>query len=291
MAERRMFSKTIIDSDIFLDMPLSTQSLYFHLSMRADDDGFVNNPKKIQRMVGCGTDDMKLLIAKQFIIPFESGICVIKHWRIHNYIRNDRYKPTMYQEEKGQLLLEENNMYELSNSVPLIDSNSNENNLGIPNGYQTDTNGIPSDIPNGNPGKVRLGKDSIDNNISKDILCSTTVQRLIEKWNSLGLSTTLKTITPGTNRYKMLKARIKQYSEEVVFNAINEIPKSDFLMGRVKDFEITFDWFIKPNNFPKVLEGNYSKTNGGVNDGSFRQDNSKGKTTEQKYDYNKINGI
>ncbi|EDS81430.1 putative phage protein [Clostridium perfringens C str. JGS1495] len=197
----------------------------------------------------------------------------------------------MYKEEKGQLLLEENNMYELSNSVPLIDTDSSKNNVGIPNGYQMDTNGIPSDIPNGNPGKVRLGKDSIDNNISKDILCSTTVQRLIEKWNSLGLSTTLKTITPGTNRYKMLKARIKQYSEEVVFNAINEIPKSDFLMGKVKDFEITFDWFIKPNNFPKVLEGNYSKTNGGVNDGSFRQDNSKGKTTEQKYDYNKINGI
>ncbi|MDK0543270.1 hypothetical protein [Clostridium perfringens] len=291
MAERRMFSKTIIDSDIFLDMPLSTQALYFHLSMRADDDGFVNNPRKIQRMVGCGDDDIKLLIAKQFIIPFESGICVIKHWRIHNYIRNDRYKPTMYQEEKGQLLLEENNMYELSNSVPLIDTDSSKNNVGIPNGYQMDTNGIPSDIPNGNPGEVRLGKDSIDNNISKDILCSTTVQRLIEKWNSLGLSTTLKTITPGTNRYKMLKARIKQYSEEVVFNAINEIPKSDFLMGKVKDFEITFDWFIKPNNFPKVLEGNYSKTNGGVNDGSFRQDNSKGKTTEQKYDYNKINGI
>ncbi|MCX0404572.1 hypothetical protein [Clostridium perfringens] len=291
MAERRMFSKTIIDSDIFLDMPLSTQALYFHLSMRADDDGFVNNPRKIQRMVGCGDDDIKLLIAKQFIIPFESGICVIKHWRIHNYIRNDRYKPTMYQEEKGQLLLEENNMYELSNSVPLIDTDSSKNNVGIPNGYQMDTNGIPSDIQNGNPGEVRLGKDSIDNNISKDILCSTTVQRLIEKWNSLGLSTTLKTITPGTNRYKMLKARIKQYSEEVVFNAINEIPKSDFLMGKVKDFEITFDWFIKPNNFPKVLEGNYSKTNGGVNDGSFRQDNSKVKTTEQKYDYNKINGI
>ncbi|MGU8957347.1 hypothetical protein ACV3VX_04790 [Clostridium perfringens] len=291
MAERRMFSKTIIDSDIFLDMPLSTQALYFHLSMRADDDGFVNNPRKIQRMVGCGDDDIKLLIAKQFIIPFESGICVIKHWRIHNYIRNDRYKPTMYQEEKGQLLLEENNMYELSNSVPLIDTDSSKNNVGIPNGYQMDTNGIPSDIQNGNPGEVRLGKDSIDNNISKDILCSTTVQRLIEKWNSLGLSTTLKTITPGTNRYKMLKARIKQYSEEVVFNAINEIPKSDFLMGKVKDFEITFDWFIKPNNFPKVLEGNYSKTNGGVNDGSFRQDNSKGKTTEQKYDYNKINRI
>lgn len=287
MAERRMFSKTIIDSDMFLDMPLSTQALYFHLSMRADDDGFVNNPKKIQRMIGCGDDDLKLLIAKQFIIPFESGICVIKHWRIHNYIRNDRYKPTMYKEEKGQLLLEENNMYGLSNSVPLVDTDSSKNNLGIPDGYRMDTNGIP----NGNPGKVRLGKDSIDNNISKDILCSTVVQRLIEKWNSLGLSTTLKTINPGTNRYKMLKARIKQYSEEEIFRAIEEIPKSDFLMGKVNDFEITFDWFIKPNNFPKVLEGNYSKVNGGANDGGFRQNNSKSKTAKQKYDYNKINGI
>ena len=111
MAERRMFAKTIIDSDSFLDMPLSTQSLYFHLSMRADDDGFLNNPKKIQRMVGCSDDDLKLLIAKNFIIPFESGVVVIKHWKIHNYIRNDRYKPTVYVEEKAQLTSKENGAY------------------------------------------------------------------------------------------------------------------------------------------------------------------------------------
>ena len=96
MAGRRMFAKTIIDSDIFLDMPLSTQALYFHLSMRADDDGFINNSKKIQRMIGCGDDDLKLLIAKKFLIPFESGVVVIKHWRIHNYIQNDRYTETNY---------------------------------------------------------------------------------------------------------------------------------------------------------------------------------------------------
>ena len=84
MAERRMFAKTIIDSDLFLDMPMSTQLLYFHLSMRADDDGFINNPKKIQRMIGCSEDDLKMLIMKQFIIPFESGVVVIKQWRIHN---------------------------------------------------------------------------------------------------------------------------------------------------------------------------------------------------------------
>lgn len=111
MAERRMFAKTIIDSDTFLDMPLSTQALYFHLSMRADDDGFINNPKKIQRMIGCCDDDLRLLIVKGFIIPFESGIVVIKHWKIHNYIQKDRYKPTIYQEEKSMLEAKENKEY------------------------------------------------------------------------------------------------------------------------------------------------------------------------------------
>ena len=111
MAERRMFAKTIIDSDMFLDMPLSTQALYFHLSMRADDDGFINNPRKIQRMVGASDDDLKVLVMKRFILPFDSGVVVIKHWRIHNYIRNDRYKETVYQEEKSQLLMKDNGAY------------------------------------------------------------------------------------------------------------------------------------------------------------------------------------
>ena len=139
MAERRMFAKTIIDSDAFLDMPLSTQALYFHLSMRADDDGFINNPKKIQRMIGASEDDLKLLCAKRFIIPFESGIVVIKHWKIHNYIRNDRYKETVYQEEKALLTIKDNNAYTLDD---------NKLSLGIPNDNQMDT-------------QVRLGKDRL----------------------------------------------------------------------------------------------------------------------------------
>lgn len=122
-----MFAKTIIDSDAFIDMPLSTQALYFHLSMRADDDGFINNPKKIMRMIGASEDDLKVLCLKKFIIPFDSGIVVIKHWKIHNYIRNDRYKPTVYSEERGKLELKENGSYtECTQS-------------GIPNGYQMDT--------------------------------------------------------------------------------------------------------------------------------------------------------
>ena len=113
MAERRMFAKTIIDSDAFLDMPLSAQSLYFHLNMRADDDGFVNNPKKIQRMIGASDDDLKLLIAKKFILVFDSGIIVIKHWRINNYLQNDRIKETVYLEEKAQLQINKNRSYSL----------------------------------------------------------------------------------------------------------------------------------------------------------------------------------
>lgn len=106
-----MFSKTIIDSDTFLDMPLSAQALYFHLSMRADDDGFINNPKKIQRMIGASDDDCRLLIMKQLIIAFDSGVIVIKHWRLHNYIQKDRYKPTLYQSEKSTLELDESKVY------------------------------------------------------------------------------------------------------------------------------------------------------------------------------------
>lgn len=111
MAERRMFAKRIIDSDAFLDMPLSTQSLYFHLSMRADDEGFINNPKRIQRMIGASDDDCKLLIAKGFILVFETGVIVIKHWKIHNYIQKDRFKPTICSEEKKEIVTEEDGTY------------------------------------------------------------------------------------------------------------------------------------------------------------------------------------
>lgn len=123
MAEKRMFSKAVIDSDIFLDMPLTAQALYFHMAMRADDDGFVDNPKKIQRMVGASDDDFRLLIAKQFIIAFESGIIVIKHWKLHNYIRSDRYKPTIHKAEKSQISTDESKVYTVGipDVIPVVD--------------------------------------------------------------------------------------------------------------------------------------------------------------------------
>ena len=142
-----MFAKTIIDSDAFLDMPPSTQVLYFHLAMRADDDGFINNPKTIMRIVGAKDDDIKLLIAKKFIIPFASGVVVIKHWRIHNYIQKDRYTETKYIDEKNQLIINKKNGYSLKQISLLDDENDNV--------YILDT-------------QVRLGKDRLE--IGKDRL-------------------------------------------------------------------------------------------------------------------------
>ena len=120
-----MFAKTIIDSDAFLDMPLSAQALYFHLAMRADDDGFINNPKKIQRMIGASDDDCKLLIAKGFILVFETGVIVIKHWKIHNYIQKDRYKETVFLQEKQLIEAQDNGAYEMK-AMPLLEEQTDK---------------------------------------------------------------------------------------------------------------------------------------------------------------------
>lgn len=120
MSEKRMFSKSIVLSDAFLDMPPTTRCLYFTLSMLADDDGFVNAPKSIMRQAGCTEDDLKLLFVKKFVIPFESGIVVIKHWQINNYLRSDRYKPTKYIDEKAELIVEPNGAYKKIEQGELI---------------------------------------------------------------------------------------------------------------------------------------------------------------------------
>lgn len=134
-----MFAKTIVLSDAFLDMPMSARCLYFTLGMLADDDGFINAPRSIMRQCGASDDDLKLLLAKKFVLAFESGVIVIKHWRINNYLRNDRYTETKYIEEKAELSVDNHGIYHRSDS-------------GIPN------NGIPS------IGKDRLGKDSVGKN-------------------------------------------------------------------------------------------------------------------------------
>ena len=185
MAEKRMFSKTIVDSDAFLDMPLSAQALYFHLSMRADDDGFLNNAKKIMRTINANQNDYDLLIAKAFIIQFDDGICVIKHWRINNYLRNDRYKPTIYQEQKNMLEIKDNGRYSLINQD------------GIPDGYQCVT-------------QNSIDKNSIDKN-SIDILPEKKEPEIckeIIEYLNLKANTKFRSNSAATKRH--LNARLAE---------------------------------------------------------------------------------
>ena len=232
MAERRMFAKTIIDSDAFLDMSLSTQALYFHLSMRADDDGFVNNPKKIQRMIGSGDDEMKMLIAKKFIIPFDSGVCVIKHWRIHNYIQKDRYKETVYKEEKSHLLLKDNKSYKYMDTPCIQDVSIPETQVRI--------------------GKDRIGKDRIDKNNNKSSLL------LFEE---LGFGSISPIIVED------IKLLEKEYTETWVIEALKEanaagVRNLKYVIGILKNWKSKGFKAEKPQN---KQQNKYSKTSGFYN--------------------------
>ena len=161
MAQRRMMSLKVIDTDDFLDMPMSSQFLYFNLAMRADDDGFIANAKRIMRMVGCNDDDLKVLFAKMFVIPFESGVCVIKHWRIHNFIRKDRYTETIHQAEK--------------NKLEITDGKYGKKEDVIPNGNLLDTQV--------RLGKVRLGKVNNKRKIKEKEIPDSVCLEISEKYN------------------------------------------------------------------------------------------------------------
>lgn len=192
MAERRMFAKTIVLSDAFLDMPLSARCLYFTLGMLADDDGFVNSPKSIMRQCGASQDDMKILLAKKFLLAFDTGVIVIKHWKINNYLRNDRYKETKFIEEKKQLAIKENGSYSVV--------------------------GIPSGIPS--IGKVSIGKDSIEHVIVVDQKIEEEQQQLQQQTDYIEPEEPKKEEEPKEDKPKKTKFKkptieeIKQYCIE-----------------------------------------------------------------------------
>lgn len=189
MAEKRMFSKKIIDTDWFMDMPASTQNLYFHLSMRADDDGFVASPRRIIKLIGATDDDYKILISKKFIIPFESGICVITDWRINNYLRNDRHTDTVYKEEKNSLIIDGNGKYTLG--IPVVDqvlSNSNSNSNYIYNYNNKEEKEKEEKHKHGTYGWIKLTNDQYErlcNEFKKDYI-DFVIERLDEYVQSNG---------------------------------------------------------------------------------------------------------
>ena len=184
MAARRMFSKQIVESDAFYDMPADSQALYLHLCMNADDDGFVNNPQKIRRMMGASEDSLKILIAKRFVLAFETNIMVVKHWRMQNSLRKDRYQPTEYTDEKAMLYMKPNGNYTFDENqgVPLLsvsgfqDQNKDEN---IPeNGLATNGCQVVD---------KRLPQYSIGNNGGKDNI-NTTHARASDVQNLITVS-------------------------------------------------------------------------------------------------------
>lgn len=276
MAERRMFAKKITESDAFLDMPSSTQMLYFHLSMNADDDGFVNNPKKIQRMCGASDDDFKLLVAKSFVILFESGIIVIKHWRMHNYIQSDRYRPTDYVEEKSMLGLKKNKSYTLD-----------ENQM------------YTKCIHSVSVGKVSKGKDSIgkdkDIEIEPEEIEHVTCKHIVNLYHTTCVSyPKVKTLSDA--RKKAINARLKCYSIDDFKTLFEKAEASDFLKGsNDRDWSANFDWLIKDANMAKVIDGNYDNKDKS-HAGSSKKESPASKNrfnnfTPRQYDCDSLEGM
>ena len=214
MAERRMFAKTIIDSDAFLEMPLSTQALYFHLSMRADDDGFLNNAKKVMRMIGANQNDLDLLLVKNFVIKFEDGICVIKHWRIHNYIQTDRYHETMYKDNKNLLNIDENKAYTLKNTGKKL-----EGNRIIEVIEPMDTECIQDVSKMDTQVRLELGKDSIGKDSKKEKKKkASSLDEIINNYTSnLDLKETFQDFL------KMRKAQKKVMTDRALKTLLNKL--------------------------------------------------------------------
>lgn len=199
MAQRRMFSLKVVDTDDFIDMSQGSRLLYYDLAMRADDDGFVSNPKKIMRMTNSSNDDIKVLVAKKFVIPFEKGVCVIRHWKIHNYIQKDRYEETIYKEEKAQLS-DENGMYTKC--------------------IQNASKMYPQD-------RIELGKskDSINNMQTKSAeeKQPNQINQLIEKFKPINPS--YKRLYPNKSQRSALERMIKEHGFEKLSGLIEVLPE------------------------------------------------------------------
>lgn len=244
MANKRMFSNAVIDNDKFLDMPLSTQALYFHLGMKADDDGFIASPKKIIRAVNCTEDDLKLLIAKGFVIGFSSGVIVITHFNINNTLKNDRYTPTIHKDELSCLRSDESKIYKLSNHLPL-ETEWFQNGSNVEPQYSIDKHS-----------KVKYIEDTPSTSVdSRD---SFDYQSVFDSFNRICKSLP-KVQKINDRRRKAIKNAGKLLDGVSFEELFTRVEQSDFLTGRSGNWTgCGFDWILKPANLLKVLEGNYN---------------------------------
>ena len=264
MAERRMFAKSIVLSDAFLDMPMSARCLYFTLGMLADDDGFVGSPKAIMRQCGASEDDMRILVSKKYVLGFDSGVIVIKHWRLNNYLRNDRHVQTTYTEELDTLGIDDKGAY--TQNVEKMERLP----VGIPNDNQVVGSRYTQD---------RIGKDSIDNNIYSRAEDSPTehpeqadVTEIVEYLNQAA-GTSYKPNTPKTVR--SIKARMKEgftvdNFKTVIDKKVSEWAKTDMQKYLRPEtlFGTKFEGYLNqqivkgkapPGSFNRIESRNYSK--------------------------------
>ena len=235
MASKRMFLKSFIESDFFTDLTHTAQILYIHLCMQADDDGFINSPKKIMRSILCCENDLKLLAEKGFIIMFRTGIVAIRHWKLHNTIQKDRYKTTIYLQEKDSLVVEENGMYNVASSL--------------------DTNYIQVESVEEENYIVDVKKtDSVPKVETKN----TNYNEILTLYTNICVSFP-KIRTLSEARKKAIKARLNTFTIEDFKTVFTNAENSDFLKGKNnRNWSATFDWLMKDTNFLKVLEGNYN---------------------------------
>lgn len=270
MAQKRMFDKIITNDDNFLEMPNSTQALYFHLSMNADDDGFVNNWKSIMKITGTKEDDLKILISKSYLIPFDSGILVIKHWRINNYLRGDRYRPTQFQKEFNMLENHENKAYQLKSEwstigIPLvnpdkirIDKNRIEKNREEENSIEDTKMSLTSD-------KMSLKTDNLSSKDSLAIASPTKTENKKEVFdNFLNIyneeCTNLPKCLKITEKRKVaINKCLKEKIDEEVFKEICiKANQSDFLIGENdRNWKADFDFVTRTDKAMQILEGKY----------------------------------
>lgn len=291
MAERRMFSCKITNSDAFRTMSIEAQALYFHMGMEADDDGFVNNAVSIARSIGTNAKAIEEIVSKRFAIRMDEGLIVIKHWKINNQIRKDTYKPTTYQRHAQLLIVKENGAYtekskQISEEQEVTDDSKEERNESVTTPLQVRNESVTSPSQVRNVDKVSLGKVSLDKNSTENppIIPPTGVEevkqetittesstrtaseeglkahdmaQVFQSWfNSINGVVKCERIT--VKREMAVDTILRNFTTEQIDRTFAKVKESNFLKGNNdRQFVVNFDWLFNLDNFTKVLEGNY----------------------------------
>ena len=251
-----MFANSIIDSDKFLDMPLSTQALYFHYGMRADDDGFIGSPKKILRGVNCTEDDLKLLIAKGYLITFDSGVIAITHWNVNNSIRKDRKKDTFYQTEMD-MLCSENGIYNYGNCLTTT-CQPTDNQVSAQDEVREDKI-IKDNISKEKTREEKNKKEKEDKNSSLSDSLSSLIDYDSVMYSFNSICVYISKIDEMTDSRKQAVDNAAKLLGDITFEELfTRVRNSDFLSGKNgKWYGCSFDWILKPENLKKILSGAY----------------------------------